>query len=208
MGTVLLSLMPLSGSRSVHSVSVPFSMGTVLLADCRRSTPYMFSGFSPLLDGDGVASRYERTPAKLRRFSPLLDGDGVASMPVFPTRVLRGFSPLLDGDGVASRCGGGHCTHRIQFQSPSRWGRCCFAIMPATAAIRHWFSVPFSMGTVLLPLDHAPISKLLFQSPSRWGRCCFSRIGRLDGDSFSFQSPSRWGRCCFQRAGEPGGRSI
>src|SRR5579871_3656816 len=84
-------------------------------------------------------------------------------------------------------------------------------------------SVPFSIGTVLLPMNwlfsrwrwicfsplldgdgvasiaHQPLAPLgqLFQSPSRWGRCCFliTRDGRdLMG---KFQSPSRWGRCCF-----------
>jgi len=160
--------------------------------------------FSPLLDGDGVASAFNGTTAASHgfRFSPLLDGDGVASV----RAVVRGvsgsvcFSPLLDGDGVASECIG------RRKRRPSD------------------VSVPFSMGTVLLPIGLCPISatKLTFQSPSRWGRCCFTPAVMafaaaafgfsplLDGDGVAsiylsiccyplheFQSPSRWGRCCF-----------
>ena len=60
-----------------------------------------------------------------------------------------GFSPLLDGDGVASPDVTALATAFLQFQSPSRWGRCC---IPLTA--RHQLALKG------------------FQSPSRWGRCC------------------------------------
>ena len=85
-------------------VSVPFSMGTVLhLLDLSRSSHGPLR-FSPLLDGDGVASRMSGHAAPARHgFSPLLDGDGVAShVQAKHTAQFSSFSPLLDGDGVAS----------------------------------------------------------------------------------------------------------
>jgi hypothetical protein len=130
-----------NGPRRLALVSVPFSMGTVLHPgddanigrELQRSTC-----FSPLLDGDGVASsmppravgvRYVRfqSPSRWGRccigpermlaraaatkalcsFSPLLDGDGVASRRADASNLaaaygIGSFSPLLDGDGVAS----------------------------------------------------------------------------------------------------------
>ena len=61
-------------------------------------------------------------------FSPLLDGDGVASLVTARnvSAAARGFSPLLDGDGVASRSDAA-CDGNCSFQSPSRWGRCCIS---------------------------------------------------------------------------------
>ncbi len=128
-------------------------MGTVLHLASRDREHRALIRFSPLLDGDGVASapniwngiglclvsvpfsmgtvlhRLESTTRlwAVWGFSPLLDGDGVASCePGWGRQVhsLR-FSPLLDGDGVASH---------------------------SSRAVRHlcyWVSVPFSMGTVL-----------------------------------------------------------
>ena len=60
------------------------------------------------------------------------------------------FSPLLDGDGVASITYKGAPTAPIAFQSPSRWGRCCFGTAKLAQEILGFVSVPFSMGTVLL----------------------------------------------------------
>ncbi len=61
-------------------------------------------------------------------FSPLLDGDGVASYKygMYEYGTLS-FSPLLDGDGVASLQVNRLSLIRCLFQSPSRWGRCCIA---------------------------------------------------------------------------------
>ena len=110
-------------------------MGTVLHLDCEPSRISTARRFSPLLDGDGVASL---------RF----DGNAVA--------LIAGFSPLLDGDGVASsmhaRCIG---TQHCLFQSPSRWGRCCICIESRACCGRPAVSVPFSMGTVLHLCSHA-----------------------------------------------------
>jgi len=186
--------------------------------------------FSPLLDGDGVALIDENLLGRrpmLRRFSPLLDGDGVALLRRLRFRrcKLPRFSPLLDGDGVAFSRSTVITENVIQFQSPSRWGRCCFSTQVPDLLNRsrrfsplldgdgvafqqpfyrpHVFrdvSVPFSMGTVLLS-NRARWSR----DPRRWR---FSPL--LDGDGVAlitgstgvgtvpvFQSPSRWGRCCF-----------
>ena len=105
-------------------------MGTVLLRAEAAAPDRGQQRFSPLLDGDGVASVTVTVvaPVVLVSFSPLLDGDGVASdpgatVPVGPVS----FSPLLDGDGVASVCDLRLSISRPEFQSPSRWGRCCFS---------------------------------------------------------------------------------
>src|SRR5579871_1277823 len=153
MGTVLLP-QDAEGIPHLSLVSVPFSMGTVLLLVCRICIVCGLRPFqSPSRWGRCCfAAWVTRLPA-LRSFSPLLDGDGVASLD-WPARaqakslvsvpfsmgtvLLRSaslrrrrgwadrFSPLLDGDGVASA----GAVHRerafIAFQSPSRWGRCCF----------------------------------------------------------------------------------
>jgi hypothetical protein len=135
-------------------VSVPFSMGTVLHPDRRRAIVLACLRFSPLLDGDGVASRtVDAGNPQLFRFSPLLDGDGVASSRHKTSlQAVTGFSPLLDGDGVASFRGHVHNDQVFfLFQSPSRWGRCCID------------------STERQPLPPHP-----FQSPSRWGRCCIA----------------------------------
>src|SRR5579871_1788433 len=86
-----------------------------------RSAAALRSGFSPLLDGDGVAS-VECTPevGEIGRFSPLLDGDGVASHELAVLQVA------LD-----------------LFQSPSRWGRCGFDCAPAARSAWSTVSVPF-----------------------------------------------------------------
>ena len=87
------------------------------------------------------------------------------------------------------------------FQSPSRWGRCCIPLplrcIGGTAVV----SVPFSMGTVL----HLPKNSQVGRKYPRR----FSPL--LDGDGVAsaqeairlsivnrFQSPSRWGRCCIR----------
>ena len=146
---------------SMTGVSVPFSMGMVLhrrqsseCADARRC-------FSPLLDGDGVASigctdvltvyrfsvsvpfsmgmvLHRRRRLSLNRhgvaslgFSPLLDGDGLASLISCDARHSADCSvsvPFSIGDGlasVASSCEVGRIATAHAFQSPSRWGWSC-----------------------------------------------------------------------------------
>ena len=104
-------------------------MGTVLHPEGDVLYAAQRQRFSPLLDGDGVASSQITsvtagqitvsvpfsmgTVLHLEKrvdtwhvdfsFSPLLDGDGVASALVELLDECPGsFSPLLDGDGVAS----------------------------------------------------------------------------------------------------------
>jgi len=134
------------------SVSVPFSMGTVLhlLAARRQSTPWQsvsvpFSMGTVLHPPSFISESHGQ-----KRFSPLLDGDGVASS--FRQKRLRTdcrFSPLLDGDGVASREQRNHGRILRRFQSPSRWGRCCICSSTNAPRFHMHVSVPFSMGTVL-----------------------------------------------------------
>ena len=120
-------------SRRLASVSVPFSMGTVLHLPSPPPARRSCRRFSPLLDGDGVASAIlVFVPTFPLCFSPLLDGDGVASPRAERAKIKRSrrFSPLLDGDGVASQIPQRQTLlHRV-FQSPSRWGRCCITPMP------------------------------------------------------------------------------
>ena len=163
---------------SLVQVSVPFSMGTVLHRRGARSSAADCTRFSPLLDGDGVAS------AK----SAVAFADGAC------------FSPLLDGDGVASTLS----THAEALDSsvsvPFSMGT---VLHPCSASGCHaWYyvSVPFSMGTVLHLARRADgcAVAVMFQSPSRWGRCCIARrVAGIPRSSHRFQSPSRWGRCCI-----------
>ena len=176
MGTVLLRP-PLRSHFGSLSVSVPFSMGTVLLRSFVMAHAPTFCVSVPFSMGTVLLLRVAPTPEE----------------------PFACFSPLLDGDGVAS---GRQCCkqeRRTPFQSPSRWGRCCFSVKIVGAIAAPGVSVPFSMGTVLLPripldLSHGPYP---FQSPSRWGRCCFLIIIQVAPGFRGFQSPSRWGRCCF-----------
>ena len=190
-----------SRSRTGGDVSVPFSMGTVLHPLRGEGRPLVLVRFSPLLDGDGVASckcpARSASPAVFQspsrwgrcciglgvtflliffhRFSPLLDGDGVASATWSGKQsAISGFSPLLDGDGVAS-----HAVYQCNAQSAS--------FSPLLdgdgVASRSW-------GAHLSPRQK-------FQSPSRWGRCCIRNILFVEPIDHMFQSPSRWGRCCI-----------
>ena len=86
-----------------YKVSVPFSMGTVLHRRCRMDDCECYICFSPLLDGDGVASSASATP--WRRSTSV-------SVPFSMGTVLHLCSVWVP--------------HVVQsFQSPSRWGRCC-----------------------------------------------------------------------------------
>ncbi len=237
MGTVLHHLW-LSSSIGESSVSVPFSMGTVLHQSSHHGRAHRLATFqspsrwgrccitallrcgicanacfSPLLDGDGVASR---TPWRFRAasscFSPLLDGDGVASstssrrssymravsVPFSmgtvlhrllywpPVGGLACFSPLLDGDGVASMTVAPCLFHTGSF-SPLLDGDGV-----ASCASRHdasgetLVSVPFSMGTVL---HHAR------DRQDRLRRASFSPL--LDGDGVASRGAGRHSNRAF-----------
>src|SRR5579863_236550 len=76
-------------------------------------------------------------------------------MGVLGEQVALRFSPLLDGDGVASRAGYEGRSVLVQFQSPSRWGRCCIHSDGDDCIKANIVSVPFSMGTVLHHRSHA-----------------------------------------------------
>ena len=91
--------------RKQKRVSVPFSMGTVLLS--MLTWRGVLAVFVPAFQSPSrwgrccIVQTNERVSS--RSFSPLLDGDGVASMDCLTQQMaMKGFSPLLDGDGVAS----------------------------------------------------------------------------------------------------------
>src|SRR2546430_205653 len=81
----------------------------VLHPTCKPTCVPPTRGFSPLLVGDGLASRgpVHTNGIESVCFSPLLVGDGLASGNPLVRRALRyeRFSPLLVGDGLASRGG-------------------------------------------------------------------------------------------------------
>ena len=181
-------------------VSVPFSMGTVLHQS--DISLYHLSGHlfqSPSRWGRCCIDEVLIDASVADKcFSPLLDGDGVASF----FRIGDGhfkifsFSPLLDGDGVASQEWILSGTAAPRFQSPSRWGRCCITGAWASyARVQRGFSPLLDgdgVASYLAWLATSPV--VWFQSPSRWGRCCINppavdgpeRIARfsplLDGD--------------------------
>src|SRR5579871_1323309 len=200
MGTVLL-LRSLSLSRWYSFVSVPFSMGTVLLRRKAALTQTGIGCFSPLLDGDGVASRHwERFIRSYFVSVPFSMGTVLLLFNhhwIFH-RSPR-FSPLLDGDGVASRVS--KCARRGSrcVSVPFSMGTVLLRDGEGRGAALEVVSVPFSMGTVLLLIESFAkrVEFVLFQSPSRWGRCCFDTANISRDGRYRFQSPSRWGRCCF-----------
>ena len=149
-----------------------------------------------------IAGSFSRAKISAPCFSPLLDGDGVAS--------FISWRLTMNTVGVSVPFSMGTVLHpgslrairacHLEFQSPSRWGRCCIAGSAAAACNTATFvSVPFSMGTVLHRTAGAACNTAIF---------CFSPL--LDGDGVAseqhrriwhlillFQSPSRWGRCCI-----------
>ena len=139
--------------------------------------------FSPLLDGDGVASQ---------KIGLLLAREKVSVPFSMGTVLHRKSSPSAQtGSGFQSPSRWGRCcisqspedtsTADCWFQSPSRWGRCCIRAACTHPPVGIIVSVPFSMGTVLHPCGHrGPGSQAVrFQSPSRWGRCCISGLNRF-----------------------------
>src|SRR5579863_1102516 len=136
-------------------------MGTVLHPGAPRRRRRAYLRFSPLLDGDGVASPYRSAALELstNRFSPLLDGDGVASRRPARTRSPDNSVSVPFSMGTVL-----HLSYRVIQRS-----------------LDILVSVPFSMGTVL-HLVHGRAGRASgssFQSPSRWGRCCIAcRIRR------------------------------
>ncbi len=153
MGTVLLCLHGCD-IESGLIVSVPFSMGTVLLCSSTTVNGQTCTLFqSPSRWGRCCFVREDTVQRHdIQRFSPLLDGDGVA----FPRPTARGLRrtqvsvPFSMGTVLLFSARTAGCSAAIAFQSPSRWGRCCF--MEITSFAKHALrvSVPFSMGTVLL----------------------------------------------------------
>ena len=127
-------------------------MGTVLLHLLYLRRCLAEFRFSPLLDGDGVASKAVSPQEALQKVSvPFSMGTVLLrSQRQPPSRPRIRFSPLLDGDGVASKDEAAHQATAARFQSPSRWGRCCFSKLNSTVSSAPSVSVPFSMGTVLL----------------------------------------------------------
>ena len=141
---------------SFITVSVPFSMGTVLRRPNSRPRPPGSRRFSPLLDGDGVASR---SSAGAARSPPVFQSPSrwgrCCVYAAMRRRSANGFVSVPFSMGtVLRRKWRHHLDIRTNtFQSPSRWGRCCVN--------------GISQSLV------CAVSR--FQSPSRWGRCCVSQ---------------------------------
>ena len=134
-------------------------------------------------------------------FSPLLDGDGVASLNcVFENlELISRFSPLLDGDGVASSKYRPGSDPIHAFQSPSRWGRCCFTNPPATDVDGVFGFSPLLDGDGVASVQRGALFDLSLRfSPLLDGDGVASSSHGLGAyPAMRFQSPSRWGRCCF-----------
>ncbi len=151
-------------------------MGTVLHPRSHQWERRSRRGFSPLLDGDGVASIAEAVPGKVRHLfqSPSRWGRCCIAAEVHP------------GEGER------------QFQSPSRWGRCCiFTIRSAARAITCFSPLLDGDGVASSNRGDGLAGEIRFQSPSRWGRCCIISTTDTAEKTLAFQSPSRWGRCCI-----------
>ncbi len=158
-------------------VSVPFSMGTVLHLEVMPDHVHLFLSFSPLLDGDGVASAKSRpsTQPSARFQSPsrwgrccifttliLCRAANIVSVPFSMGTVLHHMDvlwyehkfcfvsvPFSMGTVLHLVTSEGNLINQIVFQSPSRWGRCCILLFAGVLFLIVLVSVPFSMGTVL-----------------------------------------------------------
>ena len=124
MGTVLHLDFFALGTR-VARVSVPFSMGTVLHRRAAHCLAATFASFSPLLDGDGVAS--------ISRFF----SQGVVVMFQSPSRWGRCC--------IVGVCASAEEMHK-RFQSPSRWGRCCIEMVDRASYLYRKFQSPSRWG--------------------------------------------------------------
>ena len=147
-----------------------------------------------------------RAPTTSTRFSPLLDGDGVASM---TTSRRREYIPLVSvpfsmGTVLHQGFAQGFAQGFVQFQSPSRWGRCCIPSGLAAHGGQVVVSVPFSMGTVLhrelgdpihdklqvsVPFSMGTVLHLRAQAVPLPGHFGFSPL--LDGDGVASVKTSR-----------------
>src|SRR5579871_55773 len=188
-----------------HRVSVPFSMGTVLLP-CPSPTPQIttLSFQSPSRWGRCCFGTH---PSKPDEHKPV-------SVPFSMGTVLLRNGYLAEDDAPAVSVSVPFSMGTVllpwtkeqptsfntSFQSPSRWGRCCFPRGRRPAQRHLVVSVPFSMGTVLLRLLDGPTVQCFFGfSPLLDGDGVASDFRYLDTVAISaFQSPSRWGRCCFR----------
>src|ERR1700685_1380891 len=108
------------------SVSVPFSMGTVLHLDLPDFEDPDVEGFSPLLDGDGVASWDEM----------------VSSVPIYPFQ-----SPSRWGRCCINRSPVGPCVV-LPVSVPFSMGTVLHQDFNDCPGFEVGVSVPFSMGTV------------------------------------------------------------
>jgi len=148
-----------------------------------------------------ITPPYPGPPYSAPCFSPLLDGDGVASLPAPRSAPRASMVSVPFSMGTVLHRLQHPCGHRRSdwFQSPSRWGRCCIGCIDHLA-VHHWHvSVPFSMGTVLHPgLAMRRRRRIGVSVPFSMGTVLHPRCPSAysPGDT-SFQSPSRWGRCCI-----------
>ena len=166
------------GPVSLRLVSVPFSMGTVLHPAPIPNPPQGRWAFqSPSRWGRCCIDQFQRLGTETdKRFSPLLDGDGVASL-LRQQRSARASPvsvPFSMGTVLHPSAASAGNSSPTPFQSPSRWGRCCISAGSTCCRCTRHVSVPFSMGTVLHRAVRTleDLQAILFQSPSRWGRCC------------------------------------
>ena len=116
------------------------------------SVPLVTSGFSPLLEGDGLASFVQSVLARdLHGFSPLLEGDGLASLGKGGRHECHHHVsvPFSKGMVLHPSCSHAHPGPYWRFQSPSRRGWSCINSRTRATLTADSVSVPFSKGMVL-----------------------------------------------------------
>ena len=166
---------------STANVSVPFSKGMVLHRAGNAEVRRMVASFSPLLEGDGLASLPpNRKNVRVFGFqSPSRRGWSCIERGLYDGGTRPGrFSPLLEGDGLASPKRRRISSMNPSFQSPSRRGWSCISMAETPTGEVCLVSVPFSKGMVL----HHDVGGLRprhlhgFQSPSRRGWSCIVAV--------------------------------
>ena len=129
MGTVLHLEQLSQRVAAVSIVSVPFSMGTVLHLQLTHELAPDALSFSPLLDGDGVASALAAPDARSMPYmfqSPSRWGRCCIATALRDRRHVSYVSvPFSMGTVLHRRYARSASADAARFQSPSRWGRCC-----------------------------------------------------------------------------------
>ena len=160
--------------QSSRPVSSPLLVGTVLHQPCVHI--HKWRPFGPVSVPFSWGTVLHPSTATAQRFQSIVSVPFSWGTVLHPARaalvgVPSCFSPLLVGDGVASMLRR-ETGNVVEFQSPSRGGRCC---IPAFGAVTTSRFQSLLVGDGVASADGSDRSRgpfARFSPPSRGGRCC------------------------------------